>query len=434
MTAGYKRPMDNHQVRTLKCEGRVNTPKALDRTREVLSLLAEIHDGCLYLLRLAENKHPDRYTNFSLQRELKDLRADLPEFTSLGRRLQEGAVKRASASWNRYKKATKADDKAGRPRCKSGRYRTISLDSPQSKVLYLTEQGNAVLRIHTLPAIRLLTTQEIPTDRQPVAVRITLKRKRISVRLSYRMEIPATGNPEKANKPLGIDLGIALSVTTSTGIAYCSPRQQYLERQVVKARRKLSHIMASAMATGRAGYRAVLDDSGKQILSKKGKPMRRLVWSSGQPIKSYLKARRRLSTLTDRLASMRQDFRHRVSTAIIVEAGEQEIDLLVMEDLQVSNMTRSARGTAKSPGRNLQAKSGLNRYILGEAWGETLSMLEYKAERACIPNAQGTSITCSCCGDRDRESRTSQARFACTACKLPGQRRPERLRLSPPNE
>ena len=83
--------MDNHQARTLKCHGRVNSPRDLDRIQEVLSLLAEIHDGCLYLLRLAEKQDPDRYTNFSLPRELKDFRAVLPEFTSLGRRLQEGA-------------------------------------------------------------------------------------------------------------------------------------------------------------------------------------------------------------------------------------------------------------------------------------------------------------------------------------------------------
>ena len=175
-------------------------------------------------------------------------------------------------------------------------------------------------------------------------------------------------------------------MATSSGTAYRSPRQEYLERQEVKARRKLSRVISAAVATGRAGYRAVLDDYGKQVLSRKGRPMRRLVWTSGAPTKSYLKARRRLSTLTDRLASMRQDFRHRVSTAIIVEAGEQGIDLLVIEDLQVSNMTRPARGTVKSTGRNAQAKSGLNRSILREAWGDTLSMLEYKAERAGIPS------------------------------------------------
>ena len=174
------------------------------------------------------------------------------------------------------------------------------------------------------------------------------------------------------------------------------------------------------MATGRAGYKAVLDDYGKQLLSKKGRPMRRSFWTSDQPTKSYLKARRRLSRLTERLASMRQDFRHRTTSAIVASAVKKGIDLLAMEDLQVTNMTRSARGTETRPGRNVRAKSGMNRSILREAWGETLTMLEYKAERAGIPsvrvNAQGTSITCNCCGHRDPKSRESQAHFACTNC------------------
>ena len=96
-----------------------------------------------------------------------------------------------------------------------------------------------MLRIHTLPAIRLRTTQEIPTDRQPVAVRITLK--------GQRHQRPAklppshtrnTGNPEETTKPLGIDLGIALSVATSGGTAYRSPRQEHLERQEVKGKKE----------------------------------------------------------------------------------------------------------------------------------------------------------------------------------------------------
>ena len=103
--------MENYQVRTLKCEGRVNSPRALGRIEEVLSLLAEIHDGCLYLFRLTERQDPDRYNNCSLQQELKQLRAEIPEFASLSRKLQEGAVKRAAASWSRYKK----DRKAGQP-------------------------------------------------------------------------------------------------------------------------------------------------------------------------------------------------------------------------------------------------------------------------------------------------------------------------------
>ena len=412
--------MDNYQIRTLKAKGRVNSPSALDRIQAVHSFLAEIHDGCLYQYKLAEQHHPTRFHRFSQQKDLTELRANSPEFKNLNRRLQEAVIQQVAISWQRYLKAKNKGEKAGRPRYKNGRYRTISLNSPPGKVVQFTKEGNAVLRIHTLPAIRLLTTQDLPTDQQPVAVRITLKGKRISVRLSYRFPLPEPNKPEDSVKPLGLDLGIALSVATSTGQSYISPKQEYLERQVVKERRKLSQVITAAVATGRAGNRAILDDFDKQVLSRKDRPMRQLIWTNGTPTKSYLKARRRLSNLIERLTSMRTDFRHQTTTAIIAQAVEQHFDLLALEDLQVANMSHSARGTMEKPGRNVRAKSGLNRSILREAWGETLTTLEYKAERAGIPsvrvNAQGTSITCNCCGHRDPKSRESQAQFTCTGC------------------
>ena len=412
--------MKRHQVRTLKAKGRVNSPQALARLEEVLNLLAEIRDGCLYQYRLAERDNPTEFNRFSQQRQLKELRATFPEFANLSRRLQEGAVNRAAVSWQRYAKARKAGEKAGRPRYKQGRYRTIQLDSPLSKVIRFSDNKNPVLQVHTLPAIRLTSSQPIPTDRQPVAVRITLKGKRITVRLGYRFDIPAKTDPETAINPLGIDLGMALSVATSTGDTYRSPKQQYLENRVRKARQKLSKLTSTAIATGRAGNKAILDDLGKQVLSSKGRPMFRLVWTKGQPPKSYLKAKKRLSELTDKLASLRRDFRNRITTDVITLARTNGKDLLVMEDLKITNMTASGRGTMAKPSRNVKAKSGLNRSILTEAWGETLTMLEYKAERAGIPsirvNARGTSITCSCCGGKDPKSRKSQARFTCTNC------------------
>ena len=281
-----------------------------------------------------------------------------------------------------------------------------------------TTSGKPVLHISSLPAIRLLTSQEIPIDRQPKAVRITLKEKTIQLRLSYKFEVPKRQDPTQATSPIGVDLGIALSMATSTAQAFRSPKQAYLQRQERKARRKLNKVVASAMATGRAGFKAVLDDRGKQRLTRKGRPMRELIWTSGKPTKSYLKAQRRLSAITERLALLRREFRHRVTTSLVDRATGK--DLLAMEDLPIRNMTASARGTVENPGRNVRAKSGLNRAILQEAWGETLQMLEYKAERAGITsvrvNAQGTSITCSCCGHKDQKSRRSQRSFKCTAC------------------
>jgi putative transposase len=39
----------------------------------------------------------------------------------------------------------------------------------------------------------------------------------------------------------------------------------------------------------------------------------------------------------------------------------------VVEDLNIAGMTRSARGTAACPGKNVKAKAGLNRAILSTA-------------------------------------------------------------------
>jgi transposase len=80
-------------------------------------------------------------------------------------------------------------------------------------------------------------------------------------------------------------------------------------------------------------------------------------------------------------------------------------------------MTRSAKGTAEKPGRNVRAKAGLNRGILASAWGVLVKRLEDKAPGRVekVPPAY-TSQRCSACGHVDRESRESQARFRCTAC------------------
>ena len=43
--------------------------------------------------------------------------------------------------------------------------------------------------------------------------------------------------------------------------------------------------------------------------------------------------------------------------------------MIRVEDLKIGNMTRSAKGTRGDPGRNVRAKAGLNREILGSGWG-----------------------------------------------------------------
>jgi putative transposase len=53
---------------------------------------------------------------------------------------------------------------------------------------------------------------------------------------------------------------------------------------------------------------------------------------------------------------------------------------VVIEDLRVKNMSRSASGTLEAPGKNVKAKSGLNKAILERGWGMFRSMLSYKLD------------------------------------------------------
>lgn len=64
--------------------------------------LTEIHDACLYQYRLAEQNGPDKFSRYSQQKEITELRAALPEFTTVSRRLQGKVIHHTATSWQRY--------------------------------------------------------------------------------------------------------------------------------------------------------------------------------------------------------------------------------------------------------------------------------------------------------------------------------------------
>ncbi len=95
--------------------------------------------------------------------------------------------------------------------------------------------------------------------------------------------------------------------------------------------------------------------------------------------------------------------------------------MIRVEDLNIGKMTRSAKGTAEQPGRNVRAKAGLNREISRSGWGLLARRLQDKAPGRVekVPPAY-TSQRCSACGHVDGRSRESQARFLCAGCGYAG--------------
>ena len=92
----------------------------------------------------------------------------------------------------------------------------------------------------------------------------------------------------------------------------------------------------------------------------------------------------------------------------------------MIEDLKVRNMSKSAAGTKENPGSKVKQKSGLNRTILDQAWGEWRRQLEYKQQwrggRVLAVPPHGTSQQCPLCGHMSPCNRRTQALFLCQSC------------------
>jgi putative transposase len=130
---------------------------------------------------------------------------------------------------------------------------------------------------------------------------------------------------------------------------------------------------------------------------------------------NWKRAKAKVQRIHSRIGNARRDFLHKATTTI-----SQNHAMVCIEDLQVRNMSRSAAGTTEKPGRNVRAKSGLNKSILDQGWFEFRRQLDYKLAwnggwLVAVP-PQYTSRTCPCCGHVSADNRQTQAQFLCVEC------------------
>jgi putative transposase len=131
--------------------------------------------------------------------------------------------------------------------------------------------------------------------------------------------------------------------------------------------------------------------------------------------KNWKKAKAKVQRIHTSIANARKDFLHQSTTTICNNHA-----LVCIEDLQVRNMSKSSKGNAEHYGKNVRQKSGLNRAILDQGWGEFRRQLEYKIDwnggmLLAVP-PHNTSRTCPCCGHVSKFNRLTQAKFLCVEC------------------
>lgn len=187
--------------------------------------------------------------------------------------------------------------------------------------------------------------------------------------------IPRPGN----GRTVGVDRGVKVSAALSTGELLHAPGLRGKEAERL---RRLQQKAARQHARGHA------------------------------PSNRLRRTRHQIATLNARESDRRKNWVEQASTRLATE-----FDLIRVEDLNINNMTRTARGTTAHPGSRVRQKAGLNRAIRASGWGQLVARLEHKARGRVekIPAAY-TSQTCAVCGTVDREARESQAVFCCRFC------------------
>ena len=235
------------------------------------------------------------------------------------------------------------------------------------------EQHNSRLYLPKIGWVRYRNSRNVVGEIKNVTVRQKCGRFYVSIQTECEVEIAKHQGGE-----IGIDMGIVRFATLSNG--------EYFEP-------------LNAFKT----YKGKLAKLQRQLKNK-------IKFS-----KNWQKLQAKIAKLHHKIANCRKDFLHKISTTI-----SKNHAMIYVEDLQVSNMSKSAKGTVEAPGANVAQKSGLNRAILDQSWAEFRRQLDYKSQwqggaLVAVP-PHNTSRTCPCCGHTDKENRPTQAKFECVEC------------------
>ncbi|MGO0663439.1 RNA-guided endonuclease InsQ/TnpB family protein [Pseudomonas aeruginosa] len=248
---------------------------------------------------------------------------------------------------------------------------------PDSKQFKL-DQGNSRIFLPKLGWLRYRNSRQVLGTLKNVTVSLSAGHWYVSIQTEREVAVPLHAAP----LAVGIDLGVVRFATLWDG-----ERETVLEPLNTFARHQ--HRLAKA----------------QRQMARKTK------FSS-----NWKKAKARVQRIQRQIANARADYLHKATTAI-----SKSHALVIVEDLQVASMTRSASGTAEQPGSRVRQKAGLNRSILDQGWGEFARQLDYKTAweggwlEAVPPHR--TSQECPACGFTHADNRQSQAVFLCLACR-----------------
>ena len=230
-------------------------------------------------------------------------------------------------------------------------------------------------------------------------------------------DLGAVPVPVHMGGAVGAHFGVFKTLTLSDGTIFQQPHnarkearyKRYQRIMARKARMALSSVGWDGKSGTRRTVEAALGQLRKQQAEEKGGG--RLPHYS----RRYDIVKARAAKVSRDLKNIRKNTCHQISSAITHKYAH-----VVMEDLQIKNMTKAMKVTVELPSGRVVQKSELNCAILANGWGIVGGMIEYKANwRGGLVekvSPRYTSQTCNSCGAINKENRNSQSRFECGCC------------------
>jgi putative transposase len=305
---------------------------------EQLGFCCELYNAALEQRRTAWRQNRKTVTMFEQFRQLTDLRASDFTLAGMNATAQRDPLKRLDRAFKAFFRRLQSGEAPGYPRFRSRRrYDTLTFAHDDGARI---RDGRVALQ--GIGDIRINWHRPLPADAEIRTIAI----KRSAGRWHISFVVKTAAIPlDPTGEAVGVDLGVSMFATLSTGEQMIGPR------------------------------------AGRKALAKYRNAQRRV--SRGQ--KGSVRRANAVVLLQrqyEHVENIRRDHAHKLSRTLV-----DRCDLIAVEKLQISNMVR-ARPFARE--------------ISDQAWGRFLELLAYKAESAGREVVQvgprGTSQECSACG------------------------------------
>lgn len=306
--------------------------------------------------------------NFTTQcKDLAVLRKELDWLGAGSSAVQQGALRDLDRAFKNFFKG-RADYPVFKKRKKTDLGGFVVRDVTVRRL----NRRNAEVLIPKLGYVRFRLSVDWAEIQQATSARITCRNNRWHV----SFVTPPKPKQTTGQGVVGIDRGVAVTAMTSDGQKFHAPKAEKQQGRYGRLQRVLD-----TKAKGSANRKRILD---------------------------------KMADVRFKAGNQRKDWLEKTTTYLA-----ETYEIVVLEDLKVKNMTKRAAPKQDEKGNYLPngqvAKRGLNKAILGSAWGGLKTRLTDKTTVVLCPPAY-TSQCCSECGHVEEGNRKSQSEFVCLVC------------------